>query len=73
MIDLWAHIGGEFTQLTGMISRVLSDTEAERLIGQSLEDYGFRWFDLTQAFRNEPGFPKNLIRLTLASDFTFNP
>jgi len=66
--DLWQRVAGDFTELTHMLSRVLSNSDVELLIRQTLDEAGFPWSEIAQVYRAEPTFPKNVVRLALASD-----
>ncbi len=68
MNDLWQLIGGDFTHLTRILSRVLSNRDAELQIRQALDEAEIPWSEITQVYRAEQSFPKNVVRLALASD-----
>lgn len=68
MIDLWQCVRSDFTELTRSVSQVLSNRDIEIAMRQPLENSGIPWTEITRTFSSEPSFPKNIVRLALASD-----
>ena len=69
MTDLWQLIQGEYAQLVLVLSRVLSNRDAEMRVSHAVADIIFPWSGILDVYRVEPTFPKNIVSLALASDF----
>lgn len=66
MNDLWASISGDFGHLTQVVSQYLS--KHAWVVRDAMEQHDVPWSQIVRAFEVKPTFPKNIVRLALASD-----